>query len=190
MNDRWSRRPAQGFGRNAFHRLMYSMAAGCLGLTLAVTATASDRLDDLSGEKVDWHVVAGGGTQGSSGGYLLGGTVGQTSVGPGASPSHRLYSGFWQSFAAACQGRCGNANGGADNKVNVADASYIINFVFVPGSPGPQPVYACGNANGGVDGKANVADATYIINFVFVPGSPGPSLCPFRPGDTAACCAF
>jgi hypothetical protein len=35
---------------------------------------------------------------------------------------------------------CGNANGSVDGgqyKVNVADATYIINFVFVPGSPAP-----------------------------------------------------
>lgn len=87
---------------------------------------------------------------------------------------------------ASCQGRCGNANG--DASVNVSDAVYVINYVFVGGNA-PLPVKACGNANG--DMSLNVSDAVYIINFVFVGGaSPGdchPGVWDTNGGD---CCPY
>jgi len=61
---------------------------------------------------------------------------------------------------------CGDANG--DQGVNVADAIYVINYVFRSG-PAPSPMTA-GDANG--DGQVNVADAVYIVNFVFRSGPP------------------
>jgi len=59
---------------------------------------------------------------------------------------------------------CGDANG--DQNVNVSDAVWIINFVFVGGEP-PDP-YASGDGN--CDGTVNVSDAVWIINYVFVGG--------------------
>jgi hypothetical protein len=66
----------------------------------------------------------------------------------------------------ACQGICGDAN--SDETVNISDAVYIINYVFVGGGP-PVP-RACGDANS--DGTVNISDAVYIINYVFVGGGP------------------
>ncbi|NIP42682.1 MAG: hypothetical protein GWN14_12610 [candidate division Zixibacteria bacterium] len=60
---------------------------------------------------------------------------------------------------------CGDAN--SDETVNVSDAVYIINFVFVGGSA-PDPLES-GDAN--CDATVNVSDAVYIINFVFVGGN-------------------
>jgi len=60
---------------------------------------------------------------------------------------------------------CGDASG--DQTVTVADAVYIIGYVFRAG-PAPAPM-AAGDANG--DGQVNVADAIYIINFVFRSGA-------------------
>lgn len=60
---------------------------------------------------------------------------------------------------------CGDAN--SDDGVNVSDAVYIINFVFVGGAA-PNP-YEAGNAN--CDSGVNVSDAVYIINYIFVGGS-------------------
>jgi len=61
---------------------------------------------------------------------------------------------------------CGNANG--DDKVNVGDAVFVINYVFRDGAP-PDPLIA-GDANG--DGITNVGDAVYLINYVFRGGPP------------------
>jgi hypothetical protein len=65
---------------------------------------------------------------------------------------------------------CGDANG--DQQVNVADAVYIINYVFKEGSP-PVPIES-GDAN--CDHDVNVGDAVYVINYVFN-GGPEPC-CP------------
>jgi CubicO group peptidase (beta-lactamase class C family) len=60
---------------------------------------------------------------------------------------------------------CGDASG--DGTVNVSDAVYIINYVFVGGDP-PYPLEA-GDCN--CDGNCNVSDAVWIINYVFVGGN-------------------
>lgn len=60
----------------------------------------------------------------------------------------------------------GDASG--DSTVNIADAIYIINFVFKSG-PAPLP-YASGDAN--CDDAVNVADAVYLISYIFKSGPP------------------
>jgi hypothetical protein len=64
----------------------------------------------------------------------------------------------------------GDANG--DAMINVSDAVYIINYVFVAG-PAPQPLES---ADGNCDGDVNVSDAVFLINHVFT-GGPGPDNC-------------
>jgi len=61
----------------------------------------------------------------------------------------------------------GDANG--DGKINSADVSYLINYLFV-GGPAPNPLWV-GDANS--DGNINSADAAYLINYLFV-GGPAP----------------
>ncbi|HER00345.1 MAG TPA: hypothetical protein ENO22_13475 [candidate division Zixibacteria bacterium] len=60
---------------------------------------------------------------------------------------------------------CGDANN--DALVNVSDAVWIINYVFVGGSA-PVP-WNAGEVN--CDGNVNVSDAVWIINYVFVEGA-------------------
>ena len=60
---------------------------------------------------------------------------------------------------------CGDATN--DDVVNVSDAVFIINYVFVGGSA-PDPLEK-GDVN--CDGDVNVSDAVYIVNYIFVYGS-------------------
>jgi hypothetical protein len=62
---------------------------------------------------------------------------------------------------------CGDAN--ADEVVNVSDAIYILNYIFLPASPAPDPPLS-----GDVDceGNINISDVVYIINFIFSGGNP------------------
>jgi hypothetical protein len=85
-----------------------------------------------------------------------------------------------------CQGICGDANN--DISVNVSDAVWIVNFVFVGGGQ-PMPILACGDAN--TDAAVNVSDAVWIINYVFVGGAP-PSNCSPGSWDGVGgdCCGF
>ncbi len=58
----------------------------------------------------------------------------------------------------------GDAN--ADGMVNIADAMYIINYLFIAG---PAPTHPeAGDVN--VDGEINVADAVWIVNYLFIAG--------------------
>ena len=59
---------------------------------------------------------------------------------------------------------CGDANG--DISLNLADAAFIINYIFNDG-PTPDPMNS-GDANGDTD--VNMADASYIINYIFYDG--------------------
>ena len=65
----------------------------------------------------------------------------------------------------------GDAN--ADTEVNIADAVYVLNYIFRRGQP-PQPTEAAGDAN--CDGAANVGDVVFVITYVFN-GGQGPA-CP------------
>jgi hypothetical protein len=60
---------------------------------------------------------------------------------------------------------CGDADGSGG--VNISDAVFIINYVFVGGNA-PVP-FESGDTN--CDGSVNVSDAVSIINFVFVGGN-------------------
>lgn len=68
---------------------------------------------------------------------------------------------------------CGDADW--DRNVNVADAVYLINYIFKNG-PGPVPL-CVGDANG--DSKVNVGDAIFLLQYVFKGGTaPVAGCCP------------
>ena len=127
---------------------------------------------------------------GSSENYGLKGTASQTATGIGASENYGLSHGFWQKpeQSGPCQGECGNADN--SGPVDISDAVYLINLVFVPESPEPLPVKACGDADG--NGQVDVSDAVFLINLVFVVGSPLPGDCsPGSPNWTDGdCCPY
>jgi YVTN family beta-propeller protein len=66
----------------------------------------------------------------------------------------------------------GDANGDWD--VNVADAVYLINYIFKSGTAPADPVW---RANANADNMINIGDAVYLINFVFR-GGPAPEIGP------------
>ena len=51
-----------------------------------------------SGEEINWQVISGGGSDGSSTNYQLNGTVAQTAVGSGTSTNYGLSHGYWVDF--------------------------------------------------------------------------------------------
>ncbi len=65
----------------------------------------------------------------------------------------------------------------ADGEVNISDASFLLNFLFL-GGPTP-PCMDAADAND--DGNADISDASYILNFLFLggppPPAPGPATC-------------
>ena len=71
-----------------------------------------------------------------------------------------------------CLGNRGNVNGLLDDVVNVADLTYLVNFLFKGGAAPPVMAEADVNA----DGIVNVSDLTYLVNFLFK-GGPAPAPC-------------
>ncbi|MBD3218909.1 MAG: hypothetical protein GF310_11580 [candidate division Zixibacteria bacterium] len=121
--------------------------------------------DQKSGEQINWQVISRGATNASSGNYILQGTLDQTGIGWSASDQYQLHSGYWQSFEQAPY-ICGDAN--SDDDVNVSDAVYIINYIFVSGAPPPDPIQA-GETN--CDGSFNISDAVWLILYIFEGGN-------------------
>lgn len=66
---------------------------------------------------------------------------------------------------------CGDANG--DDRTNVGDAVFLINYVFKSG-PAPSSLTA---SDANCDGRVNVGDAVYMINFIFKSGLAPCALC-------------
>lgn len=72
-----------------------------------------------------------------------------------------------------CGYTCGDAN--ADLAINVADAVFLISYIF-KGGPAPDPL-CVGDAN--ADDAVNIADAVYLINYIFKSGpAPSEACCP------------
>jgi PKD repeat protein len=60
---------------------------------------------------------------------------------------------------------CGDADG--SERINVSDAVFIVNYIFV-GGPEPDPY---DSADVTCDGRINISDVVYLINYIFVGGT-------------------
>ncbi len=143
---------------------------------ISICFTSQPLAEPEVADSLQKNVLSAGGMEILSTNYQLLFTVGQSGASQSSSGGFDGSWGYWTSGTLSsgdCQGSCGDAN--SDGGVNVSDAVWIINYVFVSGSPEPLPVRACGDAN--ADGGVNVSDAVWVINFVFVSGSPPPGTC-------------
>lgn len=72
----------------------------------------------------------------------------------------------------ACDYVCGDADG--NGAISIADAVYLINYIFSGGTP-PNPLIA-GDAD--CSGGVSIADAVYLINYIFSGGTAPCAACP------------
>jgi len=87
------------------------------------------------------------------------------------SPGHDYISGWGRVSALRALFALWRGDVNHDFKIDVSDALYIINNVFI-GGPDPIPYFYLGDAN--CDASVDVSDAVWIINYVFVGGDPPP----------------
>lgn len=84
--------------------------------------------------------------------------------------------------------RRGNANG--DTGIDLADALYVMNWLFVSGDIPSCMDSADVNDDGGLD----ISDAIYLLNYLFVsgpiPGAPGPFNCGLDPSEDSLDCVL
>jgi hypothetical protein len=71
---------------------------------------------------------------------------------------------------------CGDINGDTyvDMTIDIADAVYLINYLF-RGGPEPVPELCVGDVN--ADGIVNVGDVVYLISYLFRGGAPPQDTC-------------
>jgi len=86
---------------------------------------------------------------------------------------------FLDHIRPPCQGVCcipplrGNVDYDPSDGINVADLTYLVEYIFFSGDSPPCPEE--GNVDG--DGGINVVDLTYLVNYIFF-GGPAPAACP------------
>jgi hypothetical protein len=120
------------------------------------------------------QVISSGATYGTSMSYRFDGTLGQPAIGEGSSVSYRFVHGFWQVYqGGCCVGIRGNIDNDSEDQVNIADLTYLVDYLFRGGSP-PECEEE-GDVNS--DGNINIADLTYLVDYLFRGGSPPPP-CP------------
>jgi hypothetical protein len=140
-------------------KLLFAGLLSSLFLVYALSYGANYKLicDDLD--------ATGG--KGSSTNYeLMLSAGGQSSpIGAGSSTNYKLMGGY----VGATFVQRGDVT--ADGNINASDVVYLINYLFVSGSPEPIPMES-GDVN--CDGKINASDVVYLINYLFVAGSPPP----------------
>jgi M6 family metalloprotease-like protein len=87
----------------------------------------------------------------------------------------------------ACEGCClgyrGNVNNDPEDKVNIADVTCIIGYLFGdPEAPEPECDIACieeANANGDPVESVNISDVTFLVAYLFgLPAGAAPPACP------------
>ncbi|NOY88475.1 MAG: hypothetical protein GXO93_03670 [FCB group bacterium] len=129
----------------------------------------------IQGKQNNWQEISSGSTKSSSTNYALAGSVGQAAVGISTSTNYNLNAGFWQNFGTGgcCVGIRGNVNGDSQNKININDIIYLINFAFLE-SPPPK---CFEEADVNADGEINISDIIYLANYAFL-GGPLPVSCP------------
>lgn len=166
--------------KNIYLTLAMALFTLCVVTVVSAEETGSTKVESTastSAPELPWQVISSGGTDATSGGMRLRGSVGQTATTYSTSGSLELNAGFWQNFSFGSGGCClgirGDADGnGIDN--TVLDLTYIINDIFRGGPPSLCPEEADLDGDGT---PATVLDLTFIINDIYR-GGPSPGACP------------
>jgi hypothetical protein len=78
-----------------------------------------------------------------------------------------------RSFCCDGDGMRGNVDGDVMEQINIADLTYLVDFLFRAGIVPP----CCEESDVQVDGNVNIADLTYLVDYLFRNG-PQPPPCP------------
>ena len=78
-----------------------------------------------------------------------------------------------------CQGIRGNANDDDLDRINIADITFLLDYLFGGSGSVEPPCRKEGNANGDSNESINISDVTYLVEYLFgIPLGPAPPPCP------------
>jgi hypothetical protein len=112
-------------------------------------------------------VLDGGIQEIASDAYSVWSSVGQPVISNMQGGEYVLMGGFWAAFTYFVAGDCSN-----DETVDIADVIYLINYLFIGGSP--PAALPSGDVN--CDGSIDSGDLVYLMNYLFL-GSSAPLMC-------------
>ncbi len=150
--------------------IFFILFVACLFMTIGAYAQSKSNIEREKIPKEDQNfkmvvdvLDAVGGKSESDNFKMKIGSGGQSSaIGRSQSTAYEISGGYvYATFVLH-----GDAN--ADGLINIADAVYLINYLFIGGQP-PIPMEA-GDAN--CDRLVNIADVVYLINYLFLGGAP------------------
>jgi hypothetical protein len=83
----------------------------------------------------------------------------------------RMFCGSIRDFACVITEHwdCGNAN--SDDVIDIADAVFLITYIFKSGPPPGDCMYPLGKGDANGDLAIDIADATYLIRYIFKGGA-------------------
>jgi hypothetical protein len=149
-----------------------------------VETTAHSDLPSPAAYGLPWLSINNGGQQNvTSTNYGVSYSVGQATVGEGASTNFRAGIGFWYGITGLSTPSCTVALTGDVNlsgNITSSDIIVMINFVFKSGLV-PMPCEAAGDAN--CSGSLTAADIIELVNFVFKGGAAPCDVCTLIPGS-------
>lgn len=146
------------------------------GALLATTVLA----DPNAGEQVNWFLIGGSGTSGSSTNYQVSGSLGQAVAGFADGSTIDVNQGYWQNFTAAsncCVGTTGNVD--MVGIIDISDLSLLVAYLTVP-APGKPSLPCYEEANLNVEGIIDLSDLSLLILYITIPAPDKPVLpsCP------------
>lgn len=78
-----------------------------------------------------------------------------------------------------CLGIRGNVNGDDDERINVSDLTYLVEYLFGGHVGFTVPCREEANVNGDVEEMINISDVNYLMDYLFgYPSGPLPPSCP------------
>jgi len=125
---------------------------------------------EAADEQINWQVLPGAASYGTSNAFRVSGTIGQTAVGRIYSDSNVVNQGF--RLSAVETYLCGDAD--HSGFVELTDAAYLINYVF---TNGPEPVpYLSGDVD--CNDIVDISDVIYMVDYIFHAGPEPCADCP------------
>lgn len=77
---------------------------------------------------------------------------------------------------SCCVGMRGNIDSSPDDDINISDLLYLVEYIFIPGSPAPE-CFEEANIDGVGPEVPDISDLLHLVDYLFILDSPPPADC-------------